>query len=138
LTSHNKNDCDNNLLLIYSDRKIYLLSRQKREINYKLLFCINCDAILKLKDLGLAEVLVDDCGDEEAAAEGAILAQWSYDSLKAKKESLRKLEIKPLSSNSSLECWTSGLKKATGQNFARTLMETPANYMTPQDFAKVF
>ena len=85
----------------------------------------------------IEEVLVDDCGDSEAAAEGAHLALWSYDALKAKKETLKALNIKPLSQEDDSIPWSSGVKKAKGQNFARTLMETPANYMTPTLFAQV-
>ena len=86
----------------------------------------------------IEEVLVDDCGDGEAAAEGAHLALWSYDALKAKKETLKVLNIKPLNQEDDSTLWSSGVKKAKGQNFARTLMETPANYMTPTIFAQVW
>ena len=86
----------------------------------------------------IEEVLVDDCGDSEAAAEGAHLALWSYDALKAKKETLKALNIKPLNQEDDSTLWSSGVKKAKGQNFARTLMETPANYMTPTIFAQVW
>ena len=77
----------------------------------------------------------DGCGDDEAAAEGAYLGLWAYDFLKSKKESLKNLKIKPLDENN--EQWQMGVKKAKGQNFARTLMETPANHLTPQIFARV-
>ena len=77
----------------------------------------------------------DGCGDDEAAAEGAYLGLWAYDFLKSKKESLKNLKIKPLEENN--EQWQMGVKKAKGQNFARTLMETPANHLTPQIFARV-
>ena len=60
---------------------------------------------------------------------------WAYDFLKSKKESLKNLKIKPLDENN--EQWQMGVKKAKGQNFARTLMETPANHLTPQIFARV-
>ena len=86
---------------------------------------------------GVNEILVDGCGDDEAAAEGSHLALWAYDDLKAKKDSLKKdLQINPLSGNEG-HGWNSGLQRAKGQNLARTLMETPANYMTPQLFAEV-
>merc|ERR1712223_1642268 len=77
----------------------------------------------------------DGCDDAEAASEGAHLALWSYDALKAKKDSLKDLKVKPLSEEG-ISLWSSGLKKADGQNLARTLMETPANYMTPTLFAQ--
>ena len=65
------------------------------------------------------------------------MALWSYDALKAKKETLKALNIKSLSQEEDTTLWLSGVKKAMGQNFARTLMETPANYMTPTIFAQV-
>ena len=90
-------------------------------------------AVRALKDRGIEQVLVDDCGDAEAAAEGAHLALWSYDHLKAKKDTLKNLEIQPFSEGSAE--WNSGSVKAKGQNLARTLMETPANHLTPEKFA---
>ena len=60
--------------------------------------------------------------------------------MKAKKDPLRRqLKIKQLTSGdeSHDKAFEMGYRKAKGQNFARTLMETPANYMTPKDFAKV-
>ena len=78
----------------------------------------------------------DGCGDDEAAAEGAHLGLWAYDFLKSKKESLKSLKIKPLDEGNA-EQWQVGVKKAKGQNFARTLMETPSNHLTPQIFARV-
>jgi len=93
------------------------------------------NAIRSLKDQGIEEVHVDGCGDEEAVAEGAHLALWSYDVLKAKKSTLKDLKIKQLSQEDT-SSWSSGVKKAKGQNLARTLMETPANYMTPTLFAQ--
>ena len=90
-------------------------------------------AVRSLKDHGIEEVLIDDCGDAEASAEGANLALWSFDQLKAKKETLKNLQLKSLSEN--VQDWQSGLAKAQGQNLARTLMETPANHLTPEKFA---
>ena len=92
--------------------------------------------VRSLKDLGIEEVLIDGCGDDEAAAEGAHLGLWAYDFLKAKKDPLKKLSLKPLNDTTTNE-WQCGEKKAKGQNFARTLMETPANHLTPKIFAKV-
>ena len=80
--------------------------------------------------------MIDGCGDDEAAAEGAHLGLWAYDFLKAKKDPLKKLSLKPLNETTTNE-WQCGEKKAKGQNFARTLMETPANHLTPKIFAKV-
>ena len=43
------------------------------------------------------------------------------------------LDIAQAKSNSD---WETGKNNATAQNFARTLMETPANLMTPTIFAQ--
>ena len=82
--------------------------------------------------------MIDGCGDDEAAAEGAHLGLWAYDFLKAKKDPLKKLSLKPLNDETgATNEWHWGVNKAKGQNFARTLMETPANHLTPKIFAKV-
>ncbi len=85
----------------------------------------------------MEEVYIDDCGDAESSAEGAFLSIWSYDSLKAKKSPLSKLKIKAYGDVESEKDWTVGERKALGQNLARTLMETPANFLTPIEFARV-
>ncbi|MPC13202.1 Cytosol aminopeptidase [Portunus trituberculatus] len=72
-----------------------------------------------LGDLGLKSIQVDPCGDGEAAAEGALLAAFKYQDLKSKKKE-----------------WTRGATFAEGQNIARRLMETPANILTPTNFAQ--
>ena len=58
-------------------------------------------------DQGIDEVLVDGCDDEEAASEGAHLALWSYDDLKAKKDTLKDLKVRPLSGED-ISLWSSG------------------------------
>ena len=63
-----------------------------------------------------------------AVAEGAFLAQWRY---KSSDKSKMPREIQPMS-----DCaeWRMGETDAKAQNFARMLMETPANLMTPTIF----
>ena len=89
-----------------------------------------------LRDLGadLDEILVDDCQDAEAAAEGGHLALHVYDELKS--ENLKKRRVKlSLLNEEAATAWQRGVVLATGQNLARRLMETPANKMTPTIFA---
>ncbi|XP_076364567.1 cytosol aminopeptidase-like isoform X2 [Tachypleus tridentatus] len=72
-----------------------------------------------------------------AAAEGASLCLFTYDELK--KESSRKPKVGLHlfdSEEVSTTYWKRGLTGAEGQNIARTLMETPANLMTPTRFAE--
>ena len=96
---------------------------------------VHCVLVSYSSYMSFFPFFTDGCGDDEAAAEGAYLGLWAYDFLKSKKETLKNLKIKPLDENN--EQWQMGVKKAKGQNFARTLMETPANHLTPQIFARV-
>lgn len=85
----------------------------------------------------VTNVSVDDCGDSESCSEGAHLALWAYDQLKAEKNSLAKIELSQLNENIAAKDWLVGKRKALGQNLARTLMEAPANVLTPTQFAKI-
>merc|ERR1712227_119639 len=88
-------------------------------------------AINALKGLKIQKVIMEEVeGCNMALAEGAFLAQHRYkDSDKDKMP----LDIAQAKSNSD---WETGKNNATAQNFARTLMETPANLMTPTIFAQ--
>ncbi|KAL5017584.1 hypothetical protein ScPMuIL_007173 [Solemya velum] len=98
-------------------------------------------AVLNLRDIGEGQVDVDPCGDPEAAAEGGNLSLFAYDDLKASEKKKLKVLLSCYSDhisdrNSVEEQWKRGCILAEGQNFARTLQETPANYMTPTIFAE--
>jgi len=82
-------------------------------------------------DLKAVEVNVDDLGDSEAAAEGAALANWAYQQFKKEKKTFPSL--KPLEQGDTT-CWEKGLVMGNSQNLARTLMEAPANFLTPTQF----
>ncbi|KAJ3777756.1 leucine aminopeptidase [Lentinula raphanica] len=95
-------------------------------------------AVKTLKALdGLKEVIVDASADPHASAVAANLALYNF-SLKTTppspfnpnlKEPIPfKLEIKAIESS---EEWDQGVVYAYSQNLARTLMELPANMMTP-------
>ncbi|CAJ0829120.1 19602_t:CDS:2 [Entrophospora sp. SA101] len=73
--------------------------------------------VRSLRENNAKNILVDVMTNEHGAAEGAILGLYNYDTLKS------------LS-------WETGLIYAEAQNFARTLMEAPANYMTPTNFTE--
>lgn len=71
--------------------------------------------------------------DVEAAAEGAVLGSYVYQQFKSKQKPLVGLNV----ANRSIQSdFARGCLKANAQNFARILMETPANYMTPTIFCK--
>ncbi|KAJ7631679.1 leucine aminopeptidase [Mycena polygramma] len=90
----------------------------------------------------VTEVVVDATADPHAAAVAAHLAQYSF-TLKTdppsrfnpnNKEPIpEKLAVKAL--NASAE-WEQGVVYAKAQNLARTLMELPANMMTPTSFCE--
>uniref|UniRef100_A0A8C5S2J1 Cytosol aminopeptidase n=1 Tax=Laticauda laticaudata TaxID=8630 RepID=A0A8C5S2J1_LATLA len=88
----------------------------------------------QLQDLELICVEVDPCGDAQAAAEGAALSIFEYGELKQKKKP--NLEIQ-LHGSDGIDAWQKGIHYAEGQNLARYLMESPANYITPTKFATI-
>lgn len=98
--------------------------------------------VKELYDAGASVVHVDPCGDAEAAAEGAYLNLFVYDDLKAedKKKPMPDLGcyVSYTDSPESIqEAWKRGTVLGEGQNFARSLMEAPANKMTPTIFGKI-
>ena len=70
-----------------------------------------------------------------ASAEGASLGLFNYDSLKSPKKQRLKANLNLYKGDADLtKLWDDGLVLADSQNFARTLMETPANLMNPTIF----
>ncbi|KAI0364795.1 hypothetical protein BV20DRAFT_955555 [Pilatotrama ljubarskyi] len=103
-------------------------------------------AIKKVRDLGEgvegSNVLVDASADAHAAAVAAHLAAYNF-TLKTKPTSPfdprlseprpEKLNLSPLSAD---KAWETGVIYAKAQNLARTLMELPANIITPTAFTE--
>ncbi|KAG2364786.1 leucine aminopeptidase [Suillus spraguei] len=91
---------------------------------------------------GISETIIDASADPHAAAVAAHLALYDF-SLKTSPPSAfdprgtvgvpKKLEI---STNINSADWDRGVIYANAQNLARTLMELPANMMTPTAFCK--
>jgi len=79
------------------------------------------------------EVNIEDFGDSEAAGEGASLANWGYQQFKKEKKTFpvvgRLEEVDSVG-------WETGLVLGNSQNWARELMEAPANFLTPTQFCK--
>ncbi|XP_053314287.1 cytosol aminopeptidase [Spea bombifrons] len=88
----------------------------------------------QMQDLEVEHVEVDPCGDEQAAAEGAVLGLFEYDELKKKKKTAVATQ---LHGSQDSAAWQKGVLYAEGQNLARYLMEAPANYITPTRFAEI-
>ncbi|OSD02808.1 leucine aminopeptidase [Trametes coccinea BRFM310] len=103
-------------------------------------------AVKKVRDLGEdvrgSEVLVDASADAHAAAVAAHLAAYKF-TLKTKPASPfdprvgeaqpEQLQLAPLAKDKD---WETGVVYARAQNLARTLMELPANIMTPTAFTE--
>lgn len=90
-----------------------------------------------LKESGMTHIEVEDMGDAESAAEGAILSSWIFNEYKTKTKDTPVPPIISLydQSKTAKKEWEKGAIKATSQNIARKLMDTPANRMTPTIFA---
>jgi len=84
-------------------------------------------------------VLIDNCNLPAAAAEGALLSARKFDTFKSKKSSeeinVSLLELQNIGESLKAE-WKYGMISADSQNFAATLMDTPANYLYPVLFAE--
>lgn len=78
------------------------------------------------------EIHVECMGNGSAAAEGAILANYKYQSYKSKKSELPTI----LCAEGNDQGWIKGAISAEAQNFCKLLMETPANLMTPSVFCE--
>uniref|UniRef100_A0A1B6F785 Cytosol aminopeptidase n=1 Tax=Cuerna arida TaxID=1464854 RepID=A0A1B6F785_9HEMI len=81
------------------------------------------------------KIYVEGFDDPESAAEGATLALWANQQLRD--PARRKIKIPDLIMYGDCDWkkWRIGLEKGEAQNFARKLMEAPANIMTPRTFA---
>ncbi|XP_063901723.1 cytosol aminopeptidase-like [Zophobas morio] len=95
-----------------------------------------------MKD-GCTVIEVDTMGDPAAAAEGATLATYHFHQLKTLKQNYSKntmedVRISPLNAHEEvcLQSWSKGVIYAECQNLARTLMELPANILTPSSFCE--
>jgi len=90
-----------------------------------------CKAIERLK---IQKLYVESFGHTESSAEGAGLSLWKYQDLKHKSKRW-KVPYLGLYDDCDWTGWQIGLEKASAQNLARQLMETPSNLMTPTSFA---
>ncbi|KAG0224617.1 bleomycin hydrolase [Actinomortierella wolfii] len=95
----------------------------------------------KATDIGISAM----GGHDQAAAEGATLALYSFNQFKSgkkKTENGDNISVSLLEAGddgeSLLKAFEQGKITAKAQNLARTWMETPANHMTPTIFAERF
>lgn len=93
----------------------------------------------ELQKLDTNKIYVENFGNAESAAEGSSMALWVYQELRNKKhcQYVPQLDLHvERGSDCDWDGWKIGLEKASAQNLARQLMETPANLMTPTKFAQ--
>ncbi|EEB14379.1 Cytosol aminopeptidase, putative [Pediculus humanus corporis] len=83
----------------------------------------------------LSKIYIEGLGHPESTAEGAALAIWVYQDFKNPKYKRLPLAIELFDDND-WTGWQIGMQKAAAQNLARSLMEAPANKMTPIVFAQ--
>ncbi|XP_055636608.1 cytosol aminopeptidase-like isoform X2 [Toxorhynchites rutilus septentrionalis] len=84
----------------------------------------------------IGTIEVEDLEDAEAAAEGAGLANYKFQEYKNKEKQTSLPTVALAENNSGSEEWDKGSILADAQNWARKLMETPANLMTPTIFSE--
>ncbi|OBZ90599.1 Cytosol aminopeptidase [Choanephora cucurbitarum] len=108
----------------------------KRQENVRMATAIGIQALQKQNAIYTG---VDVSVDVQGAAEGTVLAQFSFDKLKQKKledQVDRVVEpYMPESSKAIQDAWEVGQICGASQNVARMLMTSPANLMTPKLFA---
>lgn len=88
------------------------------------------------KDIGIAGM-----GHDQAAAEGASLGLYNFNSFKSGKKGQAqdiKISALDLESPNEVKAFETGLIQGKAQNLARILMETPSNHMTPTKFVERF
>lgn len=93
-----------------------------------------------LRDLGsISEIDVDGCENALCASEGANLGLYYFDELKAAhlKKSPVAVNLLDGDDKAAAEAWGTGVILSQAQNFCRSLMENPANIMTPTNFAEL-
>lgn len=76
------------------------------------------------------EVHVEDLGSAQSAAEGALLANFKFQPYKSKKVEFPTIHAAGKESDE----WKKGVILGNAQNFCKSLMDTPANRLTPTIF----
>ncbi|KAF6206415.1 hypothetical protein GE061_017648 [Apolygus lucorum] len=88
-----------------------------------------------LQSLSLHKIQLDSLGHAESAAEGAAMGLWIYQEHRSEDKLIVMPKINLFDSEDWIG-WQIGQQKASAQNLARQLAETPANLLTPSAFAQ--
>lgn len=84
----------------------------------------------------IGQIEVEDLEDAQAAAEGACLANYKFQQYKCKDKQSALPSLSLAENSDGIKEWERGFIVANAQNWARVLMETPANLMTPTIFSE--
>jgi len=81
------------------------------------------------------EVLIDNVADMCSVSEGSHLAAYNFDMYKSEKSQKPPMNLELLDPEcKSFSEWSEGFVLADCQNFSKTLMEIPSNFLTPEKF----
>lgn len=84
----------------------------------------------------ITDIEVEDLGCAQSAAEGATLGLYKYQASKAADKRTPEGNVRLAEGASGQGEWVAGASLANSQNWARFLMDSPANLMTPTIFAE--
>ncbi|XP_058821444.1 cytosol aminopeptidase-like isoform X2 [Topomyia yanbarensis] len=84
----------------------------------------------------IGHIEVEDLENAQAAAEGALLGNYKFQEYKCKEKQTPLPNVSLAENANGSEGWEQGSILASAQNWARLLMETPANLMTPTIFSE--
>ncbi|KAG4074890.1 hypothetical protein HA402_009315 [Bradysia odoriphaga] len=84
----------------------------------------------------ITNISVEDLNCAKSAAEGAVLGSFKYQGQKSPTKRSPTATISLADGANGLNEWNAGFVLANTQNWSRTLMDTPANLMTPTIFAQ--
>lgn len=84
----------------------------------------------------VTNIFVEDLNCAKSAAEGAVLGVFKYQGQKSQSKRSPTATIALAEGANGSNEWNAGFILANTQNWSRTLMDTPANLMTPTIFAQ--
>ncbi|XP_062561028.1 cytosol aminopeptidase-like isoform X2 [Armigeres subalbatus] len=84
----------------------------------------------------IGRIEVEDMEDAKAAAEGALLSNYKFQDFKSKDKQTTLPAVSLAENANGGDQWEQGWVLGQAQNWARSLMETPANLMTPSIFSE--
>lgn len=91
--------------------------------------------VRRLNKLEMRTIVVDGMGSPEAAAEGAVLANWKFQENRACEDRYPVADVMMMQGEDA-NSWDRGVLKAESQNLARYLSDLPSNQLTPPAFAQ--